>query len=353
MTDETNTVENHAEWLKQLHLALSGTWLEIHDRKPTYHDFDRCFINTLWSASKGGHKKLVQFLSHFPLNNHHRELGFAVAAFEGHVGFLKILLKCDSEFRIPATCAPIAAAFNNHVEVIQLLIEYGASLDGCSNHRYNLYQEWSGAGSLCDFGGFRHGDFDTALQAAATRGEETIVKLLLEAGVDVNNKIGRYGTALTIASRGGHEDVVRMLIQSGADVNIQGGVHQNALYAASLLGWENVVQILLDNGADPNVVSGNNVTALYVASGRGHENVVRILLSKGADPNVVSGNDVTALYAASSSGWEKVVQILLDNGADINFVCDRRGTAIWAALGWKQENIVQLLRKRGADPGVK
>lgn len=89
-----------------------------------------------------------------------------------------------------------------------------------------------------------------ALQAAIWRGNENVVKLLLDAGADVNAPAGKYGNALQAAVWRGHENVVKLLLYAGADVNAPAGKYGNALQAASALGRERVVKLLLDHGAN-------------------------------------------------------------------------------------------------------
>jgi ankyrin repeat protein len=63
-----------------------------------------------------------------------------------------------------------------------------------------------------------------------------VVKLLLEAGADVNAQFRDYETALYVASLEGHESVVKLLLEAGADVNAQFRDYETALYVASLEG---------------------------------------------------------------------------------------------------------------------
>jgi ankyrin repeat protein len=49
-----------------------------------------------------------------------------------------------------------------------------------------------------------------------------VVKLLLDAGANVNAQGGHYGNALQAASLPGHESVVKLLLEAGANVNAQG-----------------------------------------------------------------------------------------------------------------------------------
>ena len=65
----------------------------------------------------------------------------------------------------------------------------------------------------------------SALQLASYEGHETIVKLLLNNGADINLQGGTYGSALQIASYKGHEAIVNLLLDNGADMNLLGGAY--------------------------------------------------------------------------------------------------------------------------------
>ncbi|KAF7446386.1 ankyrin repeat domain containing protein [Pyrenophora tritici-repentis] len=169
------------------------------------------------------------------------------------------------------------------------------------------------------------------MQAASYRGHEQVVKMLLDAGADINAQGGNHGNALQAASLRGHKQVVKMLLDKGVDINAQSGNHGNALQAASEGGHKQVVKMLLDNGADINAQGGEYGNALQAASARGHEQVVKTLLDNGADINAQGGYFGNALQAASLRGHEQVVKMLLDNGADINAQSGNHGNALQAA----------------------
>lgn len=63
------------------------------------------------------------------------------------------------------------------------------------------------------------GNYRTALIAAAARGHQEIVEMLLNQYVDVNAESEHYGTALVAAAARGHEKIVEMLLNQNADVN--------------------------------------------------------------------------------------------------------------------------------------
>ncbi len=64
-------------------------------------------------------------------------------------------------------------------------------------------------------------DSDYFLHIATRRGDYQAVKLLLEAGMDVD-KLGDMGmTALHYAKQYGHEDIVKLLLEFGASTEIR------------------------------------------------------------------------------------------------------------------------------------
>ena len=112
------------------------------------------------------------------------------------------------------------------------------------------------------------------------------------------------------ASLEGYTEVVRLLLEAGADVNAFDGQYRNALHAASSAGRVTTVRLLLDQGADVNATDGVRSTALQAAISVGCEKTTRLLLDQGAEHH-------TALQAAVSAGHAKTIQLLLDQGADV------------------------------------
>ena len=193
------------------------------------------------------------------------------------------------------------------------------------------------------------GEYGTALQAASYKGHREISLLLLEMGADVNAQGGRYGNALQAAIINGHHMIALELLGWMADPNAQGGEHGSALQAASIRGYEWLVQHLLQMGADANAQGGRHGSALKAASFRGYEAVVQTLLEVGADVNAQGGRYNSALQAASYGDHEGVVRLLLDKGADVNAQGGRYGNALQAASYKGNEAIVQLLLDKGAN----
>jgi ankyrin repeat protein len=168
------------------------------------------------------------------------------------------------------------------------------------------------------------------LYYASLEGLVKPVARLLEKG-GVNAQGGRYGNALQAASYRGNEAIVRLLLEKGANVNAQGGVYGNALQAASGRGYQDIVMLLLNQGADINAHSGYYGNALQAASGGGYQDIVMLLLNQGADINAQGGYYSNALQAASCKGHEVVVWFLLENGAGVDSQGNGCGNAFQAA----------------------
>ena len=144
----------------------------------------------------------------------------------------------------------------------------------------------------------------------------------------VNEKDNDGETALHCAALRGNEAVVRLLVDLGADVNAKSNDGKTALYWAALIGKEAVMQLLVDLGADVNAKDNDGGTALHCAALRGNEAVVRLLVDLGADVNAKDNHGETALYWAAWRENEAVVRLLVDLRADVNAKSNDRITAL-------------------------
>ena len=136
---------------------------------------------------------------------------------------------------------------------------------------------------------------------AAQQGHLEVVRLLIEAGADMNAKDAQYheDTALLVAARGGHLEVVRLLVEAGADMNAANARGATALLVAAQQGHLEVVRLLIEAGADVNVANADGETALLDQAARGHLEEVRLLLKAGADMNAKDADGATPLFFCS------------------------------------------------------
>ena len=89
---------------------------------------------------------------------------------------------------------------------------------------------------------------------AARKGEYDTVKTLIKAGANVNQHYSdNMYTALIWSAFHGYESVVRLLLNYGANINQGDNRGFTALMAAAQNGYESTVRLLLDKGADINL----------------------------------------------------------------------------------------------------
>jgi ankyrin repeat protein len=171
---------------------------------------------------------------------------------------------------------------------------------------------------------------DDMLIQAAEAGDPRAVRLLVEAGANINATDDRGRTAAMAATHANQVETVRVLIDIGADINIRDDRLDNPFLYASAEGLFEIVQLTIDANADTRLTNRFGGTALIPAAERGHVEIVRELLTRtDVDVNHINNLGWTALLEAIilSDGGERhqqIVQLLLDHGANIT-IADQNG----------------------------
>ncbi|KAM4064628.1 ankyrin repeats (3 copies) domain-containing protein [Hirsutella rhossiliensis] len=310
------------------------------------------------------------------------------AARHGSKALTKLMLRMGANVDAESRCygnALLAALHKGHEDVLSLLLDHGANVNGVAvqHGRRRFYQVGDDRRkrSALEIAAERHPDLvrllldrgaeitDGVLPAAVQSLE--CLRLFLDRGVDINKDSGdERGTALHAAAGTGQVEVVRLLLDEGADVNAQGGKYGNALQAACWEGSGPIVELLLARGADVNAVGGHLGSALQAACFLGHgaaphpiekskrRGIIEQLLVKGADVNAQGGQYGNALQAACAAyqAETEVVELLLDRGADVNAQGGYYGNALQAACAiflsgaeMDRHTMVELLLSKGAD----
>ncbi|KAG8420883.1 hypothetical protein J3458_002806 [Metarhizium acridum] len=178
----------------------------------------------------------------------------------------------------------------------------------------------------------------TALFMAARNGHETIVRVLVGRGADVNMQDKHRWTPLFIAADNLQDQTVRALIELGGDINMEDGVGRKVLNVVAMKLSGNV-------GSKPNT----NQT-VFLAVQQGHEAVLQVLLACGVDINGKYINGWTPLIQAAAGGNEIVAKLLLEKGADLEANDENGRTPLsWAYMG-EHQAIVRLLHTFVATP---
>lgn len=162
----------------------------------------------------------------------------------------------------------------------------------------------------------------TALIIACLESKENIVKMLINAGCNINLQ-DKYGnTALIYKSyfTDDNENIFKLLINAGADLNIQNGRHTTALMMALFKYKENIAKILIDAGCKLNLFNSSGNTALMIACIQKNVTMVKMLIKADADLNLVDCNGRTALMIAYINYNHEIIVTLLDAGADTSII---------------------------------
>lgn len=187
---------------------------------------------------------------------------------------------------------------------------------------------------------------ETALIAAATRGDLATVKTLLDGGADINTRSQLGTTALFRALEKRHTEVADTLVaHPRLDLNAQSTDGWTVLIYYVTTNREEVVQRLLERGADPNVSDVDGDTALHRAAQYGNLRIMEMLLARGANANAKNKLGGTALMWAAAFGHDQAVTMLLDKGADPKLKdADGITAAGWATKN-RREELAQRLRE--------
>ena len=157
----------------------------------------------------------------------------------------------------------------------------------------------------------------TPLMHAAAFGSIDAMKMLLDAGADVNAKNNFGATALLWCARDGEK--ARMLIEHGADVNVRSKQGRTPLMLASMReGGADIVALLLSKGADVNVADTHGETALGLAAEYGGIDNVRLLAAKRANIHALNQKGQTPLILAAQGAQPEVARFLIREGANVN-----------------------------------
>lgn len=405
-------------------------------------------MTPLGLACESGNAELVKVLLHGRADPNQTlangETPLMMAARTGSVPILKLLLargaKVDAREKPRGTTALMWAAANSNTDAVRVLITAGADVSahsGTVEPGRKPYLAQTGRERISEFaGGFGLAgvvvkqdspeaqervkeEINTAktvlsehpvppprprskkswggltpLIFATRQGDLATVKVLLDAGADVNQTSEFGWTALLTATQNKYYRLGEYLLQHGAKPNISNEGGWSPLYIATDnrnieagdypvrkpdMDHLDFIKELLAAGADPNLrmrsstetrtvftnqwLEEEGATPFLRAAQSGDLVLMKLLLEHGADPSIATDINVTPLMVASGIGWVEgvtyewsrqetydTVKFLLDLGADINAQdkVDLR-TALMGAAHKGRNDIVELLVQRGAD----
>ncbi|KAK6025244.1 ankyrin repeat protein [Ostertagia ostertagi] len=288
--------------------------------------------------------------------------------------------------------ALMAAAFMDHWEIVELLLDHGAEISETDSAGATALHLALSNGSKTEAHDktvqtlIRRGSDLTLADAhgrvcihlAAYHGDRNLKSLLGATCIDVQDSLGR--TPLMLAASQGQLDAVDLLTKNGAYIDCIDSDGRTAFQLAAIHGHLPVVDILLALGADEAHKDNDGAVALHYAVAHGdvtlckalatsvtvratdragnhplinacqgdNEEVVQELINLGADVEQLSLNGQSALRVAALSGNTKIVRLLAEHITDWEQQ-DMDGTPlVHTLLINKQTAMAELLLTLGA-----
>lgn len=248
----------------------------------------------------------------------------------------------------------IIAAFKNHFETLDILVENGAELNHMTTRGSSAlslalhHMPYNADAQKCLDRLLEAGadpSRDSSLEIAAGKGLTAYVTRFIAAGADVNK-----GVPLIPAATGGHIDILRILIAAGADVNASYKKGETALSYAVLNGHADCADLLIAAGADLYIRNDDNETILHRAVYSG-KNFLKFTpdFFGAIDKDVQNRYGRTALMEAAHRGLNDTVVSLLEAGAKSGFTDNSGYTAMALAQQFGHDDCIRTLISYGAD----
>uniref|UniRef100_A0A673CPV7 Tetratricopeptide repeat, ankyrin repeat and coiled-coil containing 1b n=1 Tax=Sphaeramia orbicularis TaxID=375764 RepID=A0A673CPV7_9TELE len=287
----------------------------------------------------------------------------------GHLEIVSLLLEFGASVDVVAenNMSPLCfSAAAGHLGLVMLLCKRGSKIDHIDKSgqcalvhaalrghleiiQYLLELEWCAEQDCA----LKNKALQQALIGASSMGHTQVVRGLLalnnEHAVQIDSHDTLWGeTALTAAAGRGKMEVCSFLLEEGAVVQQVNRRGVSPLFCAVRQGHWQVRQLLLQHGADINISDKQGRTLLMVAACEGHLNTVEFLLSKGASLTSMDKEGLTPLSWACLKGHKNVVQFLVEKGAVIDHTDKNGRTPLDLAAFYGDAEIVQYLVERGA-----
>ena len=189
-----------------------------------------------------------------------------------------------------------------------------------------------------------------AVLAAAERGDNETLGLLIDAGAYTGQRDAMGRSALHLAIEQGHLANAWQLIDAGINLDTESTGKVTPIALALARGESALVHRLLEMGATPDGRTPDGERLLAWAIRHGRTAFLRQMFEKGADPHQKSADGDPLLHVAIESGNRPLVRELIRLGADCGAVDADGESAVVLAIrrGWT--DLLPEIVRAGADP---
>ncbi|EJD74415.1 hypothetical protein LOAG_18270 [Loa loa] len=276
----------------------------------------------LHMAAAGGHDKIVKFLLENGANaeneNAHGMTALHLGAKNGFVPILNVFdhslwKKCSKKTGLNAL--HIAAYYGNSDFVMEMLKHVPASL----RSEPPIYNHYVVKEFATEYG-------FTPLHLAAQSGHDSLVRMLLNQGVQVDATSTTMSVIpLHLAAQQGHIAVVGMLLsRSTQQQHAKDWRGRTPLHLAAMNGHYEMVSLLIAQGSNINVMDQNGWTGMHYATQAGHLNVIKLFVKSSADAQAETKEGKVPLCFAAAHNHVDCLRFLLKQNHDTHALMDDR-----------------------------
>ncbi|KAJ4030761.1 hypothetical protein NW758_012625 [Fusarium oxysporum] len=206
------------------------------------------------------------------------------------------------------------AACKGYKETAEVLLEYGASVDTPFGAPIEYPARIGSFTELCaksEFTGM------TAIMFAAWQGHHEIVRLLAEAGADLQHTGGIFEDSPPMVFSSGKTLSALLEFPTRIDLNVTDPLKKSALHRRRTTIDD--MRRLINAGADIELTESTGSTPLVLFAGSDLEKV-KLLVKRGANVNRISPWEGSPLHQACKAGSFYSIKFLVENGADLTSV---------------------------------
>jgi len=161
-------------------------------------------------------------------------------------------------------------------------------------------------------------------------------------------------TPLMFASQQGKIDVVKILVQAGANINTVNSNGTNSFWLAADKSNNDIAIYLANKGANINTaLNTNNYSVLHIAAEEGNDQLMDFILKqKNIKLNQLTGQDgdeVNALFIAINKEHYSIAHKLLNAGINVNCANDEGYTPLMVAALRQQADLIGAILTKNPD----